>query len=135
MPVRVEGKLPPKASASWFRKLAKLAARALDRENDDIAVVFVSAGKMAELNSSYRRKKGATDVLSFPAEASGDLGDIFICVSEANKKAKLRGLSEREYLALLVVHSVLHLGGYDHRTLQETAKMNKLENQILNQND
>lgn len=131
----VEGKLPANASAPWVKKLAKLAAGALGRENDDIAVVFVLPGKMTKLNSSYRHKDGATDVLSFPAETSGDLGDIFICASEAKKKAKLRAMAEREYLALLIVHSVLHLGGYDHRTLRETAKMNKLENQILHNDD
>jgi probable rRNA maturation factor len=111
--------------------LAKKAARAMGRPEDDIAVVFTNANAMRKLNHAYRGKDRTTDVLSFPADAEGELGDIFIAPVVARVKAEERGVGYREYLALLIVHSVLHLGGYDHHAEKEAAAMARMEKKIL----
>jgi len=111
--------------------LAKKAARAMRRPDDDIAVVFTNANAMRKLNHTYRGKNRTTDVLSFPADAKGELGDIFIAPSVAKARAKERGVGYREYLALLIVHSVLHLGGYDHHSEKEARVMAQMEKKIL----
>ena len=72
-----------------------------------IAVEFVDAERIAELNLAHRGKQGPTDVLSFPVDEDGsfgprELGDVVICPEYT------------EDLLEAVVHGVLHLTGMDH---------------------
>jgi probable rRNA maturation factor len=75
-----------------------------------VAVEFVAAERIAELNAQWRGKPGPTDVLSFPVDESGpvlgvrELGDVVICPAFT------------EDLLEAVVHGVLHLTGMDHET-------------------
>ena len=74
-----------------------------------VAVEFVGAERIAELNLAHRGKEGPTDVLSFPVdehESFGprELGDVVICPEHT------------EDLLEAVVHGVLHLTGMDHES-------------------
>ena len=75
-----------------------------------VAVEFVGAERIAELNEQWRGKGGPTDVLSFPVDESGpmlgerELGDVVICPEYTQD------------LVEAVVHGVLHLTGMDHET-------------------
>jgi len=78
-----------------------------------ITIHLVEAKEIADLNKKYLRHTGPTDVLSFPLEAipgvnNSPLGDVFICPEEAE--------SAGEPLLFLVMHSLLHLWGFDHVT-------------------
>jgi probable rRNA maturation factor len=94
-------------------ELAVLAERTLESEGrteGELSLSFVDAVEMEELHRRYLGESGPTDVLSFPMDEQGLLGDVVICPAEAARnnpdlKAELR---------LLVVHGVLHLLGYDH---------------------
>jgi probable rRNA maturation factor len=87
-----------------------LAASSAGIEDAHVAVEFVDAERIAELNLAYRGKEGPTDVLSFPVDESGpahgqrELGDVVICPEHT------------EDLLEAVVHGVLHLTGMDHET-------------------
>jgi probable rRNA maturation factor len=131
MAVRINGSKLAGFAESWVSGWTKKAARTLGRSKDDIAVVFIDARKMKKLNRDYRGLDKTTDVLSFSAGEKGELGDIFIAPAAAKIKAKERGESYRDYLALLIVHSVLHLGGYDHRTTEQAKAMARMEKKIL----
>ena len=85
-----------------------------------VTVAFVDNERIRELNSKYRKKDCATDVLSFPSgtdgnyvvdEATGvtNLGDIAICIETALAQAKEHGCSLQEEVSFLTVHSMLHL--------------------------
>jgi probable rRNA maturation factor len=74
-----------------------------------VAVAFVDADRIAELNAEYRGKEGPTDVLSFPIDEAEievpgprELGDIVICPQHT--------INIRE----AIVHGALHLVGMDH---------------------
>ena len=83
--------------------------------------------EIRSLNRQYRHKDEATDVLSFAQRDTASsapaapgvltspelLGDIVISVDTAARQARDRGASLEEELALLTVHGVLHLLGYD----------------------
>jgi probable rRNA maturation factor len=75
-----------------------------------VAVEFVDADRIAELNEAWRGKPGPTDVLSFPVDEIGpilgarELGDVVICPEHTVD------------LLEAVVHGVLHLTGMDHET-------------------
>ena len=87
-----------------------LAAASAGIEDGHVAVEFVDAARIAELNGAHRGKDGPTDVLSFPVDENGtpagprELGDVVICPEHT------------EDLLEAVVHGVLHLVGMDHET-------------------
>jgi probable rRNA maturation factor len=93
--------------------LAALAAQTLSAEGRpdvELSLSFVGEEEMADLHLRYLDEPGPTDVLSFPLDEDGLLGDVVVCPAEAARNnpdlpAELR---------LLVVHGVLHLLGYDH---------------------
>lgn len=107
-----------------------------------------------EVNKMYRDIDSPTDVLSFPMlsyDLPGDfskleenyddnfnpdtgeilLGDILISVDRVKEQAKSYGHSEKREYAFLIVHSMLHLFGYDHMTTEDAAQMEKKQNEIL----
>jgi probable rRNA maturation factor len=93
---------------------------------------------MAELNHAYRGVTGPTDVLAFPmaegrfrATSPDLLGDVVISAETAARQARLRRAELREELALLLVHGILHLLGYDHGTAAERRRMAKKQRVIL----
>jgi probable rRNA maturation factor len=95
---------------------------------------------MKRLNWTYRRKRGSTDVLSFPAHAQEDkrrarrqsrakgneyVGDIAISPVMAMRNARRDDRPLPDELRLLVLHGMIHLAGYDHET--DRGQMQKLE--------
>lgn len=109
----------------------------------EISVTFVDNAEIAELNSQYRDKPTATDVLSFPLGENGEydlnnetgakmLGDIVISMEKAQEQAAIYGHSLQREVAFLTVHSMLHLLGYDHvNGGLEEVHMREKEEQVL----
>lgn len=124
---------------------AALAAAVLRDEgvaSGELGLRFVDAGPMAELNAAHMGASGPTDVLAFPIDA-GDgadgaahpsgpaqlLGDVVVCPTYAAAQASDSELDDE--LALLVVHGVLHVLGYDHREDADAARMQARERELL----
>jgi len=112
---------PPDAEVE---RLVALALGSADIDDGHVAVEFVDAARIAELNGAHRGKEGPTDVLSFPMDGEGDpspgpaeLGDIVICPQHT--------VDLRE----AVVHGALHLTGMDHET--DRGEMLALQAEIL----
>jgi probable rRNA maturation factor len=100
------------------------AAASAGIENGHVAVSFVDAERIAELNHEWRGKEGPTDVLSFPVDedeqdvlGERELGDVFICPEHTVD------------LLEAVVHGVLHLTGMDHET--DEGEMLALQAEIM----
>ena len=94
----------------------------------EVSVTFTDNEQIKELNSQYRNKNTATDVLSFPlfddfSQAKEmdtvPLGDIVISLERAALQGHHLCHSLYHEVAFLTVHSTLHLLGYDHETSQE----------------
>ena len=92
----------------WLATIAPASARGA------VCVALVSDRRMRSLNRQFRGKDYATDVLSFPAEARGFLGDIVIASGVAKKQAKAAGHAVKTEIRVLALHGLLHLLGYDH---------------------
>ncbi len=94
-------------------------------------IAFVSNRKMRRLNKTFRGKNSTTDVLSFPFEADeferdkDNLGDVVISVEQAQKQASENNLDLKSEIKQLILHGILHLGGYDHET--DAGEMNRRE--------
>jgi probable rRNA maturation factor len=103
----------------------------------EVSIVFVDDSHIAALNREYRGLDGPTDVLSFPMDDPGipgdepvPLGDIVISLETVERETQDSG-EFLNYLALLVVHGLLHLLGYDHESDEDAEVMEGLEAQVL----
>ena len=120
----------------------------------EVNLTLVDNEAIREINASYRQIDRATDVLSFPLlsyEQPGDfsqvenllddninpdtgevmLGDIVISVDKVKEQAEEYGHSEKREYAFLIVHSMLHLFGYDHMEPDEEKVMQEHQRTIL----
>ena len=122
--------------------------------DSSVYLLVTDEEEVHRMNLDYRGIDRTTDVLSFPAlpfETESDfsaveqnemdyidpdtgclqLGDIVINASRVWEQAQEYGHSPRREFAFLVAHSMLHLCGYDHMTPQESARMEKKQEEIL----
>lgn len=89
----------------------------------EISVVYLDPPAARQLNSQYRQKDYATDVLSFGDKSTDALGELVICPQVLKKQAKEHGLSYQQELAYMLLHGVLHLLGYDHEAGGRQAQL------------
>lgn len=82
----------------------------------EISVVLCDDPFIQALNRQHRGKDAPTDVLSFAQDDPFLLGDIVISLPTAARQAKAAGWSLEQELALLGIHGLLHLLGYDDET-------------------
>jgi probable rRNA maturation factor len=110
-------------------KVPEVAAR-LPNIEATVAIRITSDEEMAQLNRDYAGDDHATDVLSFGGEGS-HLGDIAISWPAAVRQAADYGHDHKTEIALLAVHGLLHLLGWDHVTAAERREMNRLTRAAL----
>jgi probable rRNA maturation factor len=110
----------------------------------ELSMVLLDTAAMADLHMRWMDLPGPTDVMSFPMdelEPAGRpdspepgpamLGDIVLCPQFAAGQAETAGHSLGHELALLTVHGVLHLLGYDHAEPNEEKEMFALQRRLL----
>ena len=108
--------------ASWLGSIAPSRARGT------VTVAIVSDARVRALNRQYRRKDKATDVLSFPSDERGYLGDVVIAAGVAARQAREGGHTLATELRVLALHGLLHLLGYDHE--RDDGRMARLERRL-----
>lgn len=117
--------LPTKAQ---FTRWAKAALRV----DTEVTIRIVDAEEGRQLNSAYRGKDYATNVLTFPiSEVPRLMGDIIICAPVVLAEAQAQHKPIEAHFAHLTVHGILHLHGYDHEKEAQAALMEGLEISIL----
>lgn len=121
----------------------------------EVSLIFSDELTIASLNQQFMGNEGPTDVLSFPIEGEPDptgrvpdaggsgpgeppapeiptlIGDIVICPAVAARNAVEHECSFDDEIALLVVHGVLHLLGWDHAVDEEAERMEARERELL----
>lgn len=146
----------PVDAMRWAR-LAEVVLAEQELPGDaELSLLFVDEASIAELNSRFLGRQGATDVLAFPIDEepvesgrspdSGGtgpgmasepedmpmlLGDIVICPAVAHANAPEHAGDYEDELALLVVHGLLHLMGMDHEEEDEAEEMEAKERELL----
>ena len=126
------------ADENQISSVAKFALAKMGIHPDsDLSITLVDEAEMEKLHIEWMDLPGPTDVLSFPmdelkpfsaADGPGIIGDIVLCPEFAAKQAKSTVAAE---LALLTIHGVLHLLGYDHAEKDEEKEMFDLQEKIL----
>ncbi|MEO6793602.1 MAG: rRNA maturation RNase YbeY [Mycobacterium sp.] len=110
----------------------------------ELSMVLLDTAAMADLHMRWMDLPGPTDVMSFPMDelepggrpdapepGPSMLGDIALCPEFATEQAAAAGHSLGQELALLTVHGVLHLLGYDHAEPDEEKEMFALQRRLL----
>lgn len=134
-------------SRNFVLKLVNNIFAALENSKKwQIEVNIVGEKAIKKLNRLYRNKDKATDILSFAEndveysyksffkDESSDaenLGEIFICWQEVQRKSKELFWTQEKMFSFLVVHGILHLLGYDHIEDSEAEKMQAMEQKIM----
>jgi probable rRNA maturation factor len=103
----------------WLTNIAPASARG------DVSVALVSDRRMRALNRQFRGKDSVTDVLSFPSDTRGFLGDVVIAAGVTTQQARAAGHTVQTELRVLALHGLLHLLGYDHDV--DDGKMARVE--------
>ena len=111
----------------------------------EVSLVFTDSERVRQLNRDYRGVDQPTDVLAFymrpqkgsdspfanPPDGVAYLGEVVISCPQALAQAREQGHSAQRELALLVIHGVLHLLGYDHEESREPKNMRTREKELL----
>ena len=106
-------RIPSRQTLARFLREAQAGVKLRGR----VTVLLTSDNEIRLLNRRFRGKNKATDVLSFPADAPGPLkiaGDLAISVPTARRQAAEQGHDLAVEIKVLILHGLLHLGGYDH---------------------
>ncbi|MBD3791410.1 MAG: rRNA maturation RNase YbeY [Campylobacterales bacterium] len=99
-----------------------------------IELIITDNETIRELNARYREKDKPTDVLSFPLDQAipgMPLGSIVISEAYVREKSVEFGHTPDDELALLFIHGLLHLLGYDHEV--DNGEMRAKEEALIEQ--
>ena len=120
-----------------YRGFCHAALEALGVRSSEVSVLVTGDARMRELNRRYRGADRTTDVLSFCQEEPRGgarrepLGDIVISLQAMERNAARFGVPPDQEIKRLTIHGLLHLRGWDHRTLPERSRMHALEEALL----
>ena len=125
-PLVVEVVTPPglraPGLARWLESIAP------PRAKGSMTVALVPDSRVRRLNRQYRQQDAPTDVLSFPADEPGQLGDVVIATGIARRQAAAAGHAFGTELRVLALHGLLHLLGYDHE--RDDGQMARVERRL-----
>jgi probable rRNA maturation factor len=145
MPVHLIDNQPtPLIRARTMRARAERLLSALSLEDSELSLLLTGDEEIHALNKSWRKKDAPTDVLSFPQDEEGLLGDVVISTETAARQAGDPGGWARDHAGargdswsaldeatLLLIHGVLHLLGHDHHKAGEAKKMRAEETRLF----
>ncbi|MBI2869438.1 MAG: rRNA maturation RNase YbeY [Chloroflexi bacterium] len=133
--------------ADWLRQTVRDTLRGLGAsDNLEIGLVITTQEEIRKLNRRYRKKDRPTDVLAFfmteeaptpdhafvtAPDGVLHLGEVIISCPQAVIQAGEHGHSLERELAVLIIHGVLHLAGFDHTGLAMRRAMESREKEIL----
>ena len=141
-----EEALPDAPALSRNAALAVLLTLKADLSHVEAGIVLADDAFVGGLNRDYRDQDGPTNVLSFPAQETGQgplshndrldgapvmLGDVVVAHETVAAEAAEEGKTLGDHLCHLVVHGMLHLLGHDHQTPAAAKAMEKLEIDVL----
>ena len=132
---------------SWLQSVAEHVLIAQEAgANVEMGLVIATQERVQQLNQSYRGKDEPTDVLAFsameeigpdfppfiqPPDGVLHLGEVIVSYPQAVAQAEEHQHSVKKEIAILIIHGVLHLLGYDHDKPELERQMRAIEAEIL----
>jgi probable rRNA maturation factor len=145
--ILIEEEYKGKITRTWLSEVAKkVLAAERTGQNVELGILLTNQRKIEELNRKYRNINKPTDVLSFfmipenglsdafitPPDNIRHLGEVIISYPQAKIQAKECKHTIKEEIAILIIHGLLHLLGYDHEEVKDEKVMRARESAILN---
>lgn len=127
----VNQKVGKKIKDSFFQNIVDVFFKKFNIKEAEISIAIVSKNEIKKFNKNYRNQDRATDVLSFIYNKKPLEGEILICYEKASQQAKSNKLNLNQEIKLLLVHSLFHLIGYDHKNIKDARDMEKMEKKML----
>jgi probable rRNA maturation factor len=143
--ILVDEALDITVDAGWLEGVARqvLAAENVGARTE-MGLVISSGERVQQLNRDYRGRDEPTDVLAFSArEEAADspfipppdgvlhLGEVIISYPQALIQAEEHGHPLKKELAILLIHGLLHLLGYEHEEKEPARRMQAREKELL----
>ena len=144
--IRVEDEFRGSVHEAYVKKIVRRVLKAEGLAPPyELGLVFTDSDTVRGLNRDYRVVDEPTDVLAFymlpqkgadssfalPPDGMTRLGEVIISYPQAVVQAEERGHSPEGELALLIIHGILHLLGYDDEEPEEESKMRSRERELL----
>jgi len=139
--VKVDGRLRDGVDEARLRRIARRVLEAEGVGKAEVSVVVTGDAMVRALNRRYCGEDASTDVLSFALREGEDfvlppgesllLGEVVISLPTARRQANLAGQSVEREVALLLIHGLLHLLGYDHAVEFERERMEARQEALL----
>ena len=123
-----------------FKKIVQFILKKENKEGE-ISIALVEPEEIRELNKDYRKEDSVTDVLSFANKndiieikdkKEHFIGEIVLCPKKIKDNAREFKIDFTKELCWALIHGVLHLLGYEHKSLEGAKKMKKKEKYYLN---
>jgi probable rRNA maturation factor len=118
-----------------LRRISRtLVSELLHKNRFELGVYLVDEAEITELNETFMRHKGITDVIALDYCEVGlkvIAGEIFVCVDEACFQARRFRTTWQSEVVRYVVHGVLHLSGYDDRRAKDRRRMKEAEERLV----
>ncbi len=127
----------PKIKKISFKTLNTMSVYFKKNHLFNLNLIFSDKKKISKLNKKFKNKYQDTDVLTFVSKFSNkELGkilycDIFFSIDTIENFIKKNNLTLYEHFNHLLIHSILHINGYDHKRVIDFNKMKKEEIKIL----
>lgn len=130
----------------WLHQVVEHSLAAQDIASEvELGLLITDDETVRKLNREYRGVDEPTDVLSFalveskpgsspfitPPDDLLHLGEVVISYPQAVRQAEENNHKVEEEIALLVIHGVLHLLGYEHDKPAREQEMRALEKRVL----
>ncbi len=143
--VIIDGGFDECPAESWLRRVAEQVLQELDIGSAELGLMITGQEQVQELNRRYRGEDRSTDVLAFhmksakeetspfvaPPDGVLHLGEVVISCPQAAIQAQEHHHTVEKELAILIIHGVLHLLGYDHKRVAQKRVMQVKERTIL----
>ena len=155
--VLIDEGLETRLEVGWLQSVAGQVLIAQEASSDvELSLVITSQERVRQLNRDYLGKDEPTDVLAFsmlpelsaggepgadsppfvtPPDGVLHLGEVIISYPQAVIQAEEHHHSIKKEIAILIIHGVLHLLGYDHAEPEPERQMRARETEILSQVD
>ena len=110
-----------------LRRQAESLMEEVRRGGSTLSVLLTDDRRMTRLHLRWMGEEGPTDVMSFPMDEAGVLGDIVISAETAARRRPNHPAAE---ILRYLVHGLLHLTGHDHRAAAQRLRMNRRARQL-----
>ena len=119
----------------FLRRCLRRAHAMLGPRIRELSLALVGDKTMSRLHRQFLNITGPTDVLTFAlatdARGHSIAGEVIVCVPEARRNARSRGIPLEREVLLYALHGMLHLCGYDDRTERGFRRMHRVEDELL----